>query len=70
MKFNFEIARTVINNNITDVSDLVTLLEITIEDVIEAFPDKLRENWYKFGGEPTSTDDEFYEEEDDEENRF
>lgn len=67
MKYNREIMINIINDNISSVEDLVSMLEITIEDIVKRFPDKLKENWYKFAGDYLNNNeqDDF---QDDEEN--
>ncbi len=51
-----EQVKLAIENNITDVDDLVGLLEITIEDVMERFEDRLREHAGKFIDVPDEVD--------------
>lgn len=38
-----------VSDTVVDVHDLVDFLELTIEDVIDRFPDRLVENQEKFG---------------------
>lgn len=41
--------RAVASEQVTEVEELVQLLELTIEDVLERFGDRLLENKHKFG---------------------
>jgi len=41
--------KDLVESQVTDVEDLVVLLELTIEDIIDRFPEKLYENMEKFG---------------------
>lgn len=41
--------RAVVADQVGDVEELVGLLELTIEDVLDRFPDKLMDNQHKFG---------------------
>lgn len=41
--------KDVVAEQVVDVEDLVGLLELTIEDILSRFPDKLMENQEKFG---------------------
>lgn len=45
--------KQVVESQNYDVDELVGLLELTVEDIIERFPDKLTENASKFGVEET-----------------
>ena len=61
----FEILRQLVEDNIVDVADLVALLEINIEDIIDRFPDRLKEHAEKFGYYPTEDVVEKEEEQED-----
>jgi chorismate mutase len=39
---------SVIENNAIDTDDLISMLELTVEDLIERFPDRLIDNYEKF----------------------
>lgn len=39
---------SVIENNAIDTDDLINMLELTVEDLIERFPDRLIDNYEKF----------------------
>lgn len=41
--------RELVAEQVTDVHDLVDLLELTIEDILNKFPSKLTEHREKFG---------------------
>lgn len=41
--------RETIAEQVVDVEDLVGLLELTIEEILDRFPDKLMEHAEKFG---------------------
>lgn len=58
-----------ISDNVYEVTDLVTLLELTIEDIMERHPDSLLDNAHKFGDFDAEQDaeDEFDDEEPEEE---
>ena len=43
--------REVVERQNYDVEELVGLLELTVDDILERFPDKLMENASKFGVE-------------------
>lgn len=47
-----------IEDNIVEVGDLITLLDISIEDVVNLFPDRLVENYGKIFEEETEQADE------------
>lgn len=47
-KHSYSDIKNIIAEEITEVTDLVLLLELTIEDVLEAFPDQVVDNAYKF----------------------
>lgn len=40
-----------------DIEELVGLLELTTEDIIERFPDRLTENSHKFGVSDNEADE-------------
>ena len=48
--------KEVVENQNYDVVELVALLELTIDDILERFPDKLTENANKFGVEENETE--------------
>ncbi len=54
----FDILVRLVEDNVVDVADLVAILEITIEEVVDRFPDKLKENAEKFGYYPNYTEEE------------
>lgn len=41
--------RDLVASQVVDVEDLVGLLELTVEDILERFPDALLDNAHKFG---------------------
>jgi len=41
--------RSVASEQVTDVEELVQLLELTIEDILERFGDRLLDQKHKFG---------------------
>ena len=41
--------KDLIANQVDDASDLVTMLELSVEDIMERFADKLIEHQAKFG---------------------
>lgn len=43
--------RQVVEDQDYDIEELVGLLELTIDDILDRFPDKLTENAHKFGVE-------------------
>jgi hypothetical protein len=47
-----------IAENVVDVHDLVDFLELTIEDILNRFPKKLREHAHKFGVEDEPEEEE------------
>lgn len=63
MRYNYEIMLNVINTNAMEPEDLVKLLEISIEDIVDRFPERLKDNWYKFVGDAEGDDEQIYDEE-------
>lgn len=43
--------KALVADQVSDVDDLVGLLELSIEDILDRFPDRLMENASKFGVE-------------------
>lgn len=41
--------KALVSEQVTDVQDLVSLLELTIEDILDRFPDALLDHQEKFG---------------------
>lgn len=48
MSLPYNYLREVIADNVWEVDSLVNLLEITIEDILDRFPDKVYEHSHKF----------------------
>lgn len=57
---------SIIGEEVPDVESLVLLLELTMEDILERFPDKVIEHKHKFGL-PESTDGILDDEDEEEE---
>lgn len=53
--------KEIIEDNVPDVESLVQLLELTIEDIMKRFPDKLMEHKDKFTLE---SEEDYYEDDD------
>lgn len=54
----------IVENNIVDVHDFVDLFELSIEDMLEAFPNKLLEYEYKLVAlDPEDQDEEDFQKE-------
>lgn len=58
--------KEIVSEQVVDVTDLVYQLEITIEDVLERFGDKLREHQAKFGVTSVGFSEDADQQEDDE----
>lgn len=54
--------KEVVASQVVDVADLCALLEIGIEEILDRFPDRLREHQYKF--DMTTASDGVYDNED------
>jgi hypothetical protein len=46
---NLDNIKDIVANQVNDASDLVLLLELSVEDIMERFADKLLEHQAKFG---------------------
>jgi hypothetical protein len=56
MAMRLQELREVIENQQYDVADLCSLLELTVEDLLDRFPDKVVDNQSKFGVNETEAE--------------
>lgn len=65
-KYTDEELREIIAEEVIDVGDLCLFLELTVWDILEAFPEQMRNNAHKFTL-PSSTDGILDDDDEDEE---